>query len=273
MTRYARLLGTGMLSLLFAACSTGGGGGDGDPDPPIADISGTWSITETMGSNTCGEVPGSQNTYSITVTVSGNSVTVVTPAGTFTGTIDGDQLEWTGSYPDDGGTTTINSMDLTVSANGSSVSGTTSWSWTDGTESCSGTTTVNGTRTSGGGGGGGSTESEPNDSTGQADPITSSITGTVNVNTDTDDYFVFTAGASGGIYNLSLTWTNIATDVDLVVYNPTDPNPIAVSDDVNTTSESISNLILGGSDTIYIRVSTLFDGSGNTESYTLTISQ
>jgi len=156
-----------VLGLTLGGCGGSSGGSD-DPDDPIADVSGTWDITETMGSNSCDEVPGTINTYEVTVTMSGNSVTVVTPVGTFTGTIDGDQLEWTGSYPEDGGTTTIENMDLTVSVNGSSLSGATNWSWTNGNINCSGVTSVSGVRTSGGGGGsnacGTVTEIGPNES-------------------------------------------------------------------------------------------------------------
>ena len=138
------LLSILVLGLTLGGC--GGGGGGGGTDDPIADITGTWDITETLGSNTCDDF--GTTTYTLTATLSGNDVTVVTPVGTFTGTLDGDQLEWSGRYPEDGGTVTITDMDITVSADGNTLSGTTRWSWTDGSFSCSGTTNVSGVRTS-----------------------------------------------------------------------------------------------------------------------------
>jgi hypothetical protein len=138
---------------LLTACS-GGGGGSGDGPPPgmktpVADLSGTWNITEDGTSNCPGE-ESYHYEYSIVVSQSGNNLTVSTPAGTFSGTIDGDRVAWTGSYPEDGGTTTITAMTLTVSNDGNSLSGTSSWNWSDNFESCSGTTqAINGARVPG----------------------------------------------------------------------------------------------------------------------------
>ena len=154
MRKYLHLLFCLLVGLTLSACGGGGGGGDSDEEP-VADVSGTWDITEIMGDNTCFELVGSRETYEVTVTMSGNDVTVQTPAGTFRGTIDGDELEWTGSYPEGGGTTTIEEMDLTVSSDGSRLSGTTRWRYSEPGFSCSGTTTVEGIRTSGPPGGGG----------------------------------------------------------------------------------------------------------------------
>ena len=135
---------------LLAACSSGGGGGSTPSQKaPIADTSGTWTITEDGASNCTGETTY-HDEYTITIIQSGNNLTVTTPAGTFYGTIDGDHVGWTGSYPEDGGTTTITAMQLTVSADGSSLSGTATWTWSDGVFSCSGTTqAINGTRVPG----------------------------------------------------------------------------------------------------------------------------
>jgi hypothetical protein len=125
---------------ILTACSGGGGGGDGgdtppEQKPPVADLSGTWNITEDGTSNCPGE-ESYHYEYSIVVTQSGNNLSVSAPAGMFSGTINGNRVAWTGSYPEDGGTTTITAMQLTVSNDGNSLSGSSNWSWSDGSESC-----------------------------------------------------------------------------------------------------------------------------------------
>ena len=150
MNTKARVRSFWLTLILFAlaACGGGGGGGPGGDGKvsPIADISGTWTVTEQGVSNCEGEETFSRGPYQVTVTQTGNNLTVVTPAGTFSGAINGDKVSWAGSYPEQGGTTTINSMTLTVAADGNSFSGSSTWSWSDGRESCSGTTqATNGT--------------------------------------------------------------------------------------------------------------------------------
>ncbi len=137
---------------ILAAC--GGGGGGGDPQPPEVDLSGSWEITEVVSSSTNQCDDGPQAPYTVQVDQDGNGLTVTAPAGRFTGTISGRTVSWTGSYPEDGGTTTIRSMSLQATA--TSLTGSASWSWTDGTVSCSGTTQVSGRKTGGVGGAHGS---------------------------------------------------------------------------------------------------------------------
>lgn len=261
-----------ILGVTLSACGGSGGGGDSDTEAPIADVSGTWDITETMGSNDCGELPGETDNYEVTVTMNGNDVTVVTPVGTFTGTLDGDQLEWTGSYPEDGGTTTITSMDLTVSSNGSSLSGTTRWRWTDGNTSCSGRTSVVGVRTSAPpvGGGNNIVDSEPNDTPGEAQPVSGSsatITGNVSGNgytpsgTDPYDAYAFTPSASR---TYTITLTPATDDVDLFVYD-SGVNLLDSSVNTGTTVDSVMVNMTAGQ-VYYINV-----WAFGTSAYTVTI--
>jgi hypothetical protein len=133
-----------LLALAVAACGGGGGGGGGSgggaAGGPPASVGGNWTVTEASTSNTCGDPVNPP--YQITIAQNGSSITVTTPAGTFAGSLNGQVLNWSGSYPDNGGTTTINSLTATVS--GSTFSGTSSWTWTDGTKTCGGTTTFSG---------------------------------------------------------------------------------------------------------------------------------
>lgn len=134
------------LSILVFGCG-GGGGGDttGRTDTPL-DVAGVWTIVETSGVNTCEEPVGIEDTYQVTVSQSGTVLTVVTPMGTFNGSIAGDILSWTGSFSEDEGTTTITLMDLTAAADGLSFSGSADWTWTDGSLSCSGSVTIDGSK-------------------------------------------------------------------------------------------------------------------------------
>ena len=134
---------------LITACGGGGGGGS-DPapvstPPPVStpDVAGTWAITE----NLTGNCPDSDvNTWTATVTQNGTSITVSGGGASRSGTLNGNVLTWSGSYSEDGGTTTVSSLTLTFS--GDTVTGNATWSWTDGSSSCSGTSSISGQRTS-----------------------------------------------------------------------------------------------------------------------------
>jgi hypothetical protein len=163
-----------LLSLL--ACGGGGGGGGDAPAAP-ANVAGTWNVTETSTNNNCGD-PGDPP-YSITIAQSGSNLTVTTPSGVFTGSISGNIVRWTGSYPDDGGTTTITALTATVSGN--SFSGSSSWTWAGPGGPCSGSTNFTGTRAGGGGGGTQVNEIEPNNSRATGQTVTRPVTVTGSV--------------------------------------------------------------------------------------------
>ncbi len=119
------------------------------PNPQTVDVAGTWDITETMGANTCGDTVGLTDTYQVTVSQNGSNLTVTAPAGTFNGTMNSNVLSWTGSYPEQGGTTTITGMSLIVSLDRTSFSGTVDWTWTDGNYSCVGENSADGIKGNG----------------------------------------------------------------------------------------------------------------------------
>lgn len=143
------------LFLLALVSGCGGGGGSSstaaDTTAPMS-IAGTWDIDDVIGSNSCGITVGYENIYSIMFTQNDNEFTVESPVGTFSGRIEGNQFSWGGSFPEDGGTTTILSMDLTLASDGNRFNGTFSWSWTDGNTTCSGMTYTAGILQSNGGG-------------------------------------------------------------------------------------------------------------------------
>lgn len=150
MKRSLFLMGVAMF--LFTAISCGGGGdGGGNNDDTCVDVAGKWEMTEVVDATNCGE--GTYTEYTTyTVTQNGCNITVVPGSNTdlrFNGTVKGNHISWTGSWPEEGGTTTAK---INVTINADSISGSASWSWTDGTERCSGTTQLTGTRTTSGNG-------------------------------------------------------------------------------------------------------------------------
>ncbi|MBI3188773.1 MAG: fibronectin type III domain-containing protein [Gammaproteobacteria bacterium] len=136
------------LGLFLVACGGGGGGGSVTP----ADVTGTWSVYEDINNTQCGG-SGDTDQYTVTISQSGSSISVVTNDGTFSGTVTGNSLSWTGQYYDnyDGLWITITSSSLTIS--GDTFTGTAYWearNTQNGTLLCSGSTVVSGTRTGGG---------------------------------------------------------------------------------------------------------------------------
>lgn len=139
------------LGIMLATLSCGGGG-DNVVTPTVS-LSGTWSITETVtsGSGVCADDVGDMRTYTLTVVQSGNNLTA-TLSGTgtsldgtvFTGTVSGDQVNWSGSFPEEGGTTTVS--DTSITATDTTLSGSADWQWSDGMDSCTGTTSVTGVK-------------------------------------------------------------------------------------------------------------------------------
>ena len=126
------------LSVAFVAC---GGEEVGCAEP--VDVAGEWEMTSTVVSDNCdGRV---DQTYQMTITQEGNTLTAETPELTFSGMICGNQIQMNGSFPEDEGTVTVNAT-LNVSAEGDSMQGSDTWTWTDGVESCSGSDSLSGTR-------------------------------------------------------------------------------------------------------------------------------
>jgi len=135
---------------LFLTILSGCGGGSAELIAAAVNLTGSWDVSEliTTASGICSyRVDDPPDTWSADVVQSGNNVTVTITSGDnvgteFTGTISGDKINWKGSYPTSGGTTTVKETDVT--ATDTSFTGTANWDWTDGTDSCSGTTKLTG---------------------------------------------------------------------------------------------------------------------------------
>jgi hypothetical protein len=150
-------------------------------------VSGTWFSRTANNAVNCdaGEYIDAQ---ALVVTQDDTAIDLLTSSGdVFSGTVNGDIVEWTGSFEERGGTTTFTSLSLTVSGN--SASGNADWTWTDGTDSCNGTMDITASRDWG------VEESQRNSNPGIADPLVFTdgvafITGAAVIQSVTDnDYF------------------------------------------------------------------------------------
>ena len=142
------------MALLLAAFVAGCGGGD-DSGPglvaPIGIVDGAWTINEDAIVSTTPQCTSPQlptENLPVSFAVSGNALTVTSGANTFSGTISGNTMHWTGSFPDNGGagTTTINSLSVTVDPDCNTLSaGTMNWTYVEpGGFTCTADTTFHG---------------------------------------------------------------------------------------------------------------------------------
>jgi hypothetical protein len=156
-----------MMAAVVAGCGGGGGGSAAAPAAaaaPIGDVSGTWAIVESdvvadqpqcappgnpLANYALGVAQATPATNAITVTDAANPDT----STDFSGTIIGDKLSWSGSFAERGGTTTYSAVNLTVGADCTTLSGTTTWTYVQDPAvaafSCTGTTTLSGTKNGG----------------------------------------------------------------------------------------------------------------------------
>jgi hypothetical protein len=118
--------GTAVTDIVTAADSADGL----DREPPEGDLTGTWSSVETVTADSCGDLVGEQFTESFGIEQSGSDLTVAFAGSTFSGSVSGSQINWTGSFAEEEGETR---MTLAASANEqfSQIDGTTDWTWTD----------------------------------------------------------------------------------------------------------------------------------------------
>lgn len=131
---------------MTSLCPFGTDPEDCDGTGGATNVTGTWRVTEIDSSN-CDD-SGGTSTGTWNVTQSGRSVTVLSIERNIvlTGTITGSTINLQGSFPEDGGTTTVTSTNITVGATGNTITGSETWFWTGFGESCSGTTSVSGSR-------------------------------------------------------------------------------------------------------------------------------
>lgn len=255
-----------VVSLATLATACGGGGDDEDEEGGSGtetDFSGVWSITESVDDNCFDE--SYTETYELTLTQSGSTVTIDDGTEVEDATASGDTISWSREEEEEGATMTYEGS---ATVDGDSMTGEAEWTITMGGESCSGSSTFVGTRISGGddtgggdtggddtGGGdtgGGDTadgeEVEPNDSQENATQLVMSgssysVSGNVDDTNDTLDLFAFSPPASGS-YTIALNGSDEADDIDLWVYD-SNGTTLDVSENVGPQESVTINLSAG----------------------------
>ena len=147
---YMKVLALFVAVSFMTACSSGGGGGDSPVDPTVCDnIVGTYSVVETVGSNTCGEPVGSTwDSYTVSITQDGCRLSVenLTDGGTSSGTINVSTvtIDAPPSYPYAGGTVTNGT--ITMTSYESYATGGYNASWTGPSPSCTASISITSTK-------------------------------------------------------------------------------------------------------------------------------
>lgn len=121
-------------------------GGDTGASPSVTNVTGRWRVTEVDSSN-CDDT-GRTRSFTWDVIQSGSTLTVLSieRGESLTGTITGNNINLRGIFFEDGGITNVSSTNINVSSSGNTISGIEIWTWSDGFDFCSGTTSVSGSR-------------------------------------------------------------------------------------------------------------------------------
>ena len=120
MKRALEALVVGLLAFLLLPACGGGGGGPVD----TAQFTGQWLVDDSHTYSSCGS-NGQSGRYHINITQNGSQISVETPNGTLTGSVNADHASWTGDYYTGTFSTTITFLDVQMDTNG--FSGTYDW--------------------------------------------------------------------------------------------------------------------------------------------------
>lgn len=113
-----------------------------EPSGPEGGVAGNWHVDATIDATQCNEGVYSES-FTIKISQSGNTLDVDIEGASFNGTLNGAQGTWHGSYPEDNGTTT-ETYTVTFANSNTTMAGGSTWTWSDGNLSCSGTSTLTG---------------------------------------------------------------------------------------------------------------------------------
>lgn len=236
------------------------------PPPPVSpvDVAGTWFSRTVNNAVNC-DVGEYIDAQALVITQDDSAITLLTSTGnTFSGTVNGDIVEWTGSFEERGGTTTFTSLSVTVS--GSSASGNADWTWTDGTDSCNGTMEITASRDWG------VEETLSNTFPRIADPVeitdgVAFVTGAALIQLITDnDYFSFVIATDATVQAELSHFDLLTNNFDLEILDE-NLNQVALSNSIDGFEKAEAQFQAG--DTLYIGVLPISEPSG--ASYILSI--
>lgn len=125
----------------ISGCGGSSSGDDTSADNDCTTVAGRLITDEIVSAVGCGWEDHTESQVYV-VTQNKCELSVTTNAGLFSGLADGSGLSWSAEFPYETGTMTITALNIKVS--GDSVEGTTSWSWSDGVNDCSGGNEISG---------------------------------------------------------------------------------------------------------------------------------
>ena len=188
------------------------------PPPPVipTDVSGTWFNRIEKNAVNCGE---GETVDAQTMVITQDDVDInmkVSNGVEYTGTVNGDIVEWLGDYPERGGMAHFTSAKLVVSAE--SGAGDAAWTWSNGTDSCNGTMAISVARDKA------VPDGYANSRPDIADPVTfidnvAYIDGSIGVGQDRYDYFRFTPATDGVLQAELSHFDTSLTDLDLLLFD------------------------------------------------------
>jgi hypothetical protein len=195
------------------------------------DATGDWTYTTSnnwVNAGTAGCWADSDETTVVSITQSGDNVSVDIDGQVFTGTVSDAAYTGTGSYPEDGGTTTV-TVTFTLTSN-SEGSGSVVWSWSDGMYSCNGGADLSLSKNS---------ASTPYDATGAWTYTTSGNwvnAGTAGCSADSNETLTVTATQSGTSVSVVIRGQSYSGTVSGATYTGTASWP----EDGGTTTETVT---------------------------------
>lgn len=184
--------------------------------PPV-DVSGTWFARIEQNAVNCdaGEYIDAKT---FLISQDDRDITILTSTGDqYAGTVNGDIVEWFGSYDERGGTANYTSATMVFSADAGS--GDAAWTWSNGTDSCNGTTKITLGKSYFG-------ETNNNSNPSIADPFdfvdsVAFFEASLNSDRDWNDYFTFTATSDGVLQVEASHFDTSVADIDLALHTDT----------------------------------------------------
>ena len=220
------------------------------PPPPVipTDVSGTWFNRIEKNAVNCGEGETVDAQTMLITQDDANIVMKMSTGAQFSGTVNGDIVDWLGEYPERGGTANFTSATIVISAD--SGAGDAAWTWSNGTDSCNGTMAISAARDRA------MPDSLANSRPDIADNVVfvdnvAYIAGSIGVGKDRDDYFKVTAQADGALQAELSHFDTTLNDLDLILFDSA-LNVIASSNSLDQF-EMVQGSVLAGN-TYYVKV-------------------
>lgn len=216
------------------------------PAPPV-NISGTWYSRAENNAVNCGS---GEYVDGKSVVISQDSVDIsmlLSSGDSFTGTVNGDIVEWAGSFPERNGMTDFTSTSMVFSAD--SGAGNAMWTWSDGSDSCNGSMALSFDRNA-------ASESDRNSRPEIADQFqfvdnVAFFTGTLGVGSDRTDFFTFTADQDAMLQVELAHFDSATTNLDLRIL---DENLQEIAASTSASDFEMVDVGVSGGTTYFVQV-------------------